>query len=66
MHVLLMSLMGLLLATALAQPPPPPIVGGDETGAHDSVGAFVADDGISAGAFCSGSLNNLGRFCQRV
>lgn len=55
MHVL-MSLMGLLLATALAQSTPPPIVGGDETGAHDSVGAFVADDGISAGAFCSGSL----------
>ena len=55
------SLMGLTVGVAMgslaaAQAPPPPIVGGDETGAHDSVGAFVADDGISAGAFCSGSL----------
>jgi len=50
------SLAGSLLSTALAQAPPPPIVGGDETGAHDAVGAFVADDGFHSGAFCSGSL----------
>ncbi len=45
-----------LLSWAAAGSAPPPIVGGDATGAHDAVGAFVADNGLQSAAFCSGSL----------